>query len=144
MLRFAVLAALVAAFLCAPAVVRSSLAHGPYDEYVQMWPPADTSPYSDKKTPTGGLCCGGTDCAPLLIEPGVLSAEEDGYRVTLTLEQARKINPYVTRGTSFVVPWDQVQPSWDTRFHLCIPNEPRGEAYAPPRMFYCFFAPPNT
>ena len=103
--------------------------------------PADAhSWYTKKKDPVTNLgCCGGTDCNTLLIEPGVLSAEVNGYRVRLTLEQAQRINPARRDGVDILIPWERVQPSEDGNWHLCLPrwnDVTVGD-------FYCFFAPPN-
>ena len=70
--------------------------------------------YSQKKDPVTQLgCCGGSDCATLLIEPGVISAEVDGYRIRLSLEQAQRINRNRTEPLNVLVPWERVQPSED-------------------------------
>lgn len=96
--------------------------------------------YTQKKDPVTQLgCCGGSDCATLLIEPGVISAEVDGYRIRLTLEQAQRINRNRLEPLDVLVPWDRVQPSEDGNWHICIP---RFEDVTVGN-FYCFFAPPN-
>jgi hypothetical protein len=96
--------------------------------------------YTQKKDPVTNLgCCGGTDCATLLIEPGVISAEVNGYRVVLTVEQAQRINPARRDGVNILIPWERVKPSEDGNWHLCLPrwnDLTLGD-------FYCFFAPPN-
>lgn len=98
--------------------------------------------YSEKRDPvTRGGCCGGSDCAILAVTPGVLSAEADGYRVRLTAEQAKAINPYRNTPVDALVPWDRVQPSEDGNYHICLPTYPVGSMKAD---FFCFFAPANT
>ena len=93
-------------------------------------------------------CCGGEDCAILKVEPGVLTGDPEGYRVTLTIEQAQKINPYRKKPVDTLITWDRVQPSWDGNYHICLrphdptlvdglPDHTRGSAY-------CFWAPPNA
>lgn len=78
MLRLVLLAALVAAFVFLGPVM-SSMAHS--------W-------YSEKVDPVyGQSCCGGSDCAAWQIMPGEIEAEADGYRVRLSLERSRMINP---------------------------------------------------
>jgi len=104
--------------------------------------------YVGKNDPvTGGSCCTTSasdthgDCAQLAVTPGVLSGHENGYRLRLTEEQARKINPLRNGPVDTVIPWDRIQASHDGNFHLCIPT------YAVPHMaadFYCFWAPPNS
>ena len=97
--------------------------------------------YSDKHDPvTTYGCCGGSDCAQLVIEPGVMTAEPDGYRIRLTLDQAKRINRYRIDPLDVLVPWDRIQPSEDGNYHLCLPTS-NGRARDD---FYCFFAPPNT
>lgn len=98
--------------------------------------------YSKRSDPVlRNSCCGGTDCAELLIEPGVLEAVPDGYRIRLTVDQAKRINPYTLLPLDTVVPWDRVQDSEDGKYHLCIPPLTRG---FPHFGVYCFFAPPST
>lgn len=86
-------------------------------------------------------CCGGHDCSQLAIEPGVLTAEPDGYRVRLTLEQSREINPYSTAPIDALISWERVQPSEDGNYHICIMSQHRENAR---QGVYCFFAPPNS
>jgi hypothetical protein len=126
MLRFAVLAALVAAFVFLAPLVH---AHEPYSEL--------------KDPVTQQDCCGDQDCNILKIEPGVLTAVDDGYLITLTGQQASSINPKRTYPVSFVVPWARVQPSWDGNYRVCIAPDPY-MGWEHPDRFYCFFAPPNT
>lgn len=118
-----VVTALVAVFLCAAPAVSHE------------W-------YSKRVDPvTGGRCCGGSDCAQLVIEPGVLSSEADGYRIRLTLAQALRLNPHRLSPVDTLIPWARIQPSEDGNFHMCIPPNTN------PAMrsdIYCFFAPPDT
>lgn len=97
--------------------------------------------YSKKTDPVwGNSCCGGSDCATWAIRPGSLSAEDDGYRVRLTLEESRKINPYSTHPIDALVTWDRVQPSEDGNWHLCVMTTHRDNNRG---GIYCLFAPPN-
>ena len=95
--------------------------------------------YSTETDPvTMARCCGGQDCAPLKVEPGMIEAVEDGYRLRLTLEQAQAINPKRTQAVDTLVEWDRIQPSPDGNWHVCIPN------YYLPSMradIYCFWEP---
>lgn len=96
--------------------------------------------YSSKKDPRTQLgCCGGSDCNTLIISPGVISGEVDGYRIRLTLEQAQRINPGRVEPLDVLIPWDRVQPSEDGNWHICIPRWNDVTV----GNFYCFFAPPN-
>ena len=85
-------------------------------------------------------CCGGTDCAQLIVTRDVLTAVEDGYRIRLTLPETRMINPFSMAPIDAVVTWDRVQPSEDGNYHLCIMTYHRDNARG---GIYCFFAPPN-
>jgi hypothetical protein len=97
--------------------------------------------YSKKIDPVFGQgCCGIHDCGQLVISPGVLSAEEDGYRIRLTLEQSKLINPLSTAPIDGVVPWNRVQPSEDGNYHICIMSVHRDNIRA---GIYCLFVPPN-
>lgn len=92
---------------------------------------------------THGICCTTSeheqygDCDRLLIEPGVLTGEVGGYRLRLTVEQARRINPLRSEPVDTFIPESRIQPSMDGNFHLCLPSYP-----TPTRNdFYCFFQP---
>lgn len=99
--------------------------------------------YSKKQDPvTRGACCGGTDCAELRIVPGVLTPEAEGYRIRLTVEQARAINPNRTESVDVLVKFDRVQPSEDGNWHMCISTSRR--YWLGDDDFFCFFAPPST
>lgn len=96
--------------------------------------------YTQKRDPVTRLgCCGGNDCNTLIITPGVISAETDGYRIRLTVEEARRINPSRNVPLDILVPWDRVQPSEDGNWHICIPRWNDVTV----GNFYCFFAPPS-
>lgn len=98
--------------------------------------------YTGKKDPvTGRLCCSTStgdnygDCDVLDVTPTNLTAEADGYRVIMTVEEAQKINPAIQVPVNILVPWDRVQPAYDGKFRICFSRW--GE-------LFCFFAPPNT
>jgi len=99
--------------------------------------------YNEKRDPwyPNQSCCGGMDCARLEITAGVLSAEPDGYRVRLTLEQSRRINAYSQAPIDALIPWERVQQSEDGNYHICIMSGHRDNDR---QGVYCFFAPPNT
>jgi hypothetical protein len=92
---------------------------------------------------TGGSCCTTTnadgygDCARLQVDPGVLEPIPEGYRLRLTVEQARKINPLRTLPVDTIIPEERIQPSQDGNFHVCIPGYPGALRYD----FFCFFRP---
>jgi hypothetical protein len=99
--------------------------------------------YQDKRDPwyPKQSCCGGMDCAKLTIEPGVMEAVPEGYRIRLTLEQSRRINQYSAYPIDALIPWERVQPSEDGNYHICIMSQHRNNDR---QGVYCFFAPPNT
>ena len=86
-------------------------------------------------------CCGGHDCATWTIRKGSIKAEATGYRVTLTLDEARAINPYSMYPVDALVVWNRVQASEDGNFHLCIMASNRTTESG---GIYCLFAPPST
>jgi hypothetical protein len=97
--------------------------------------------YSGKKDPVfKQSCCGGTDCATWLIQPGEYSLEATGVRVRLTLERTRTINKYSTAPIDALVDYTRIQPSEDGNFHLCVMTTHRDNERA---GIYCLFAPPN-
>lgn len=86
-------------------------------------------------------CCGGHDCAPLNAE--WVKVEGDGYRVRMTVEQSRTINPSSTEPVNAFVPGERVQSPpehSDKPFYACVYDKDRG----PPRHgIICFFATPT-
>ena len=97
--------------------------------------------YSEKVDPVyKQSCCGGSDCAAWKIEPGELTAEATGYRVRLSLEKSKTINPYSMEPIDALVIWDRVHPSEDGNWHLCIMTKMRANERG---GIYCLFAPPN-
>lgn len=83
-------------------------------------------------------CCGGNDCREL--NGARIEAEADGYRIRLTLLQARTINSYAASPINALVTWARIQPSEDGNYHLCIFSVDR----EPPRNgVICLFAPPS-
>lgn len=97
--------------------------------------------YSQKVDPVyRNGCCGGHDCREWLIQPGEISAEENGIRVRLSLERTKQINPNSIAPVDALVTWDRVQPSEDGNWHLCIMDSWRMDARA---GIWCLFMPPN-
>lgn len=101
--------------------------------------------YHGKTDPvTGGSCCTTSatsqygDCAVLQVDPGVIEATPDGYRLRLTIEQAQKINPMRLAPVDTFIPYNRIQTSEDGNFHLCIPRYPVANMQAD---FYCFWQP---
>jgi hypothetical protein len=98
--------------------------------------------YSEKIDPVfRNSCCGGSDCAQMVISEDVLTAEAAGYHIRLTLEQTRRINPYSSAPIDAVVSWERIQPSEDGNYHICVMTSHRDNLRG---GIYCLFAPPNT
>jgi hypothetical protein len=93
--------------------------------------------YSGTKDPlTGSNCCGGSDCSP--IPASWVKYERDGFRLTLTLDQVRAVNPFATLPVDAFIPPERVQHSPDMNFHVCLYTANRN---APRKGVICFFAP---
>ena len=98
--------------------------------------------YSNKKDPVyGNPCCGGTDCAMMVVSRNVLTAEPGGYHIRLSLEETRKINPFSVAPIDALVGWDRIQPSEDGNYHICLMTYHRDNERG---GIYCFFAPPDS
>ncbi len=117
--------------ICAAVLVIASIpAAYAHDEYLGTKDPV-----------TGRLCCSTSagdsygDCDVLQVTPANLTAEADGYRVILTLEEARQINPFAMMPVDQIVPWDRVQDAKDGRYRICVNRW---------GQVICFFAPANT
>lgn len=85
-------------------------------------------------------CCGGSDCAP--VDPAWVSEVSEGYRLTMTIDQARTVNPLAQAPVDAVVPWSRIQspPDGDHMFYACIYDMDRA---APRHGVICFFATPT-
>ena len=96
--------------------------------------------YTKRRDPKyGNGCCGGQDCNILPI--GSVTAEADGLRVILTLEQAKKINPTIEKGINALVIWSRVMDSPDLHFRGCIRDSYRHDER---NGVLCLFAPPSS
>lgn len=117
----AIAAALVAAFLCPP--VRA-----------HEW-------FSLKRDPVFGWgCCGGHDCKVIRPNGRNITAEKDGYRIRLSLAEARAINPAAELPVDGLVTWDRVQPSETNEFAICLMPYNRTERAG---GVFCLFEPPS-
>ncbi len=97
--------------------------------------------YSEKADPVyKNSCCGGTDCGQLVIHGRVLTADERGYHIRLTLEETKRINPFSVAPIDALVTWDRIQPSEDGNYHICVMTYHRDNERG---GIYCLFAPPN-
>lgn len=102
--------------------------------------------YKDLHNSTGGSCCSGNDCAPVPLDAEWVNPTPDGYHVTLTVEQAKLINPEASTSINVVVPYSKVMSpplkameemrnQKPALYHLCI--APRVN------IVYCLFAVPG-
>jgi hypothetical protein len=92
-------------------------------------------------------CCNGNDCAEVPADAGWVVMERHGYQITLTLEQAKLVNPEATVPINAFIPWRdgriKVPPVLKpgetyggTIYHLCI------AAHA--NSVRCLFVVPGT
>lgn len=99
--------------------------------------------YSGRKDPVSGYgCCGGSDCNVFKAETGkTIFPEAEGYRIKLTLEEARAVNPDAMFPVDALVKWDRVQASETSDWNICIYATNRS---APNYGVICLFEPPNS
>ena len=96
--------------------------------------------YSQKRDPifSTTTCCGGLDCAPLPAHAMSYTPEGD-LRVTLTLEEAQRINPARRSGFDRIISFDRIQVSDDGQPHICL--QPYEAPEDPREGYYCIFLP---
>jgi hypothetical protein len=96
--------------------------------------------YSEKRDPifSQTTCCGGTDCAPLPAH-AITITPDGNLRITLTVEEARRINPIRRYGFDKVINFDRIQNSEDGRAHICL--QPHDAIEDPREGYYCIFLP---
>jgi hypothetical protein len=83
-------------------------------------------------------CCGGTDCAPLPAH-AISITPEGNLRITLTVEEARAINPVRRYGFDRVIQFERIQNSEDGTPHICLmAHDLEGD---PREGYYCVFLP---
>jgi hypothetical protein len=98
--------------------------------------------YGERRDPvfSATTCCGGLDCAPL--PPHAISITPDGQlRVTLTVEEARRINPIRRYGFDKIISFDRIQLSEDGTPHICL--QPHDDPNDLREGYYCIFLPPT-
>jgi hypothetical protein len=97
--------------------------------------------YSERRDPIfpATTCCGGLDCAPL--PPHAIKITPEGLRITLTVEEARRINPVRRYGFDKLIAFDRIQVSEDGQPHICL--QPHDAPEDPREGYYCVFLPPN-
>jgi len=100
--------------------------------------------YSGRRDPIFNTttCCGNSDCAPLPAH--AMSFTPDGeLRVTLSLEEARLINPARQEPFDEVIPFERIQTAEDGRPHICLMERNRGAEGDRRQGFFCIFLPPT-
>jgi hypothetical protein len=75
-------------------------------------------------------CCNGTDCAPVPLDSGWVTIVPHGYQVTLTLEQAKLVNPNAKFAINVFIP------EKNTRVKVPPILKP-GETYGPHMYHLC-------
>lgn len=97
--------------------------------------------YSSTSDPvTTANCCGGDDCAP--VDPAWVTSVPEGYRLRMSVAEARTVNPNASAPIDAVIPWSRVQapPNADHEFYACI----RPSVRVPPEDgVICFFSTPT-
>jgi hypothetical protein len=96
--------------------------------------------YSEKRDPIYNQtsCCGGSDCAPLPAH-AISITPEGNLRITLTVEEARRINPVRRYGFDKVIQFERIQNSEDGTPHICLmAHDLEGD---PREGYYCVFLP---
>jgi hypothetical protein len=89
-------------------------------------------------------CCGGTDCAPL--PPHAISYFNGELRVTLSLEEARRINPRRSEPFDEIIPFERIQlvpPEGSAGPHICLMEKNRASEGDRRQGFFCIFLPPT-
>lgn len=89
-------------------------------------------------------CCGGSDCAPLPAH--AISSFQGDLRVTLSLEEARKINPRRVEAFDEIIPFERIQlvpPEGETGPHICLMEKNRASEGDRRQGFFCIFLPPQ-
>lgn len=88
----------------------------------------------------GWGCCGGHDCKPFKVTRDNITAEPDGYRVRMSLEETRLINPSSQAPLDGLVRYERVIPSESDEWAICIMPSNR-DPWA--GGVFCLFEPPN-
>jgi hypothetical protein len=96
--------------------------------------------YSQKRDPifSTTTCCGGTDCRELPAH-AIHPSPDGSIRVTLTLEEAKLINPNRDEPFDEIIPFERIQVSEDGSPHICLMPRKTDDRQG----FYCIFLPPN-
>lgn len=97
--------------------------------------------YSNRRDPifNATRCCGNADCAPLPEHS--ISITPEGLRVTLTPEEARRINPTRRSGFDRIIDFERIQVSEDGKPHICLmTHDMEGDKR---EGYYCVFLPPS-
>jgi hypothetical protein len=100
--------------------------------------------YSGKRDPIFNqtTCCGGSDCGPLPAH--AISQVNGDLRVTLSLEEARRINPRRQEPFDEIIPFERIQ--WDAEDgspHICLMEKNRASEGDRRQGFFCIFLSPN-
>lgn len=85
-------------------------------------------------------CCGGHDCGPVKPEFVHRDPATGDLRITIPLEEARKI--FYNRMEPFdeVIPHERIQTSEDGQVHICLQTKNQSAMQG----FWCVFIPPDS
>ena len=102
--------------------------------------------YSGKRDPifNATTCCGNTDCGPL--PPSAISYPNGELRVTLSLEEARLINPKRSEPFDEIIPYERIQtvpPEGGAGPHICLMEKNRASEGDLRQGFFCIWLPPQ-
>lgn len=86
-------------------------------------------------------CCDGDDCDVIPLPEKSVRVERDGYHVSLTADEARRLNPGTDLPVDGVVTWDRVILSPTGQYAACPFRLRRDKETAGLR---CLFVPPNS
>jgi hypothetical protein len=100
--------------------------------------------YGKRRDPIFNMttCCGGSDCAPL--PPHAIRFTPGGeLRITLSLDEARRINPARVEPFDEIIPFERIQTAEDGQPHICLMAMNRFIEGDQRQGFFCIFLPPQ-
>jgi len=97
--------------------------------------------YGKRRDPifSSTTCCGGADCA--VLPAHTMQVTPDGLMVTLTADEANKINPNRFEPFQKLIEFDRIQVSEDGKPHICL--QPTQNDFDKRQGYYCIFLPAN-
>ena len=121
---------------------RSILAAAPWAAFFMARPAKAHEWFNGYRDPVfDWACCDGDDCDVIPLPEKSVRVEREGYHVSLTAEEARRLNPGTDLPVEGVVTWDRVIESPTGQYAACPFRLRRDTETAGLR---CLFVPPNT